>query len=359
VRSRERMSAMSEDELLFRELLEEENEEEVNEEKNEEEVKRLKSERLRQQKATWIRNKRKNPEYKAAEQAAEHLRKQELQELQEAIKESKPESGPFTDGFFIPFPKKILDPTDPNLRLTINTDLYSEGYAVVGATDEGLRFMETKAVKNAVNKVPHDRMHINETTTDEYRRIEGVPSDWIERLLPWIRMWTNPDVRGRICAETTIMRISQGAIYQSLHMDSAVITEDIWNADRDGFGEKNKKAQYEHMPLEILVALTDDCVTRVCPKSQWVTFMTQEEYAAIEFFGRIPIRLKKGQALIFHPNLVHSGTIPYYKEFDVKIHSKIMAPLEDNDNWVPVEWQSNGTYPISRVLPTTRQDKFY
>jgi hypothetical protein len=332
-------------------------------------AKLVKEARRREQIKAAVNKLRSNPDYRITQNKLQNerlkaakLSAEKAESLMSSINNSRPSEGFFTDKCFIPWPDKILDPADPNFKRLVESEICDIGYAVINITPQGLQFIEDPFVQFAIATNPVKQMYITDKISDPFRRIMDKDPSWIARACPFLTHWTNDVVQGRLCTETTLMRVNQGDTFQRLHMDSDLIRDQIFSENGHGYKRENIVDRYEHIPMEILFALTDDCVTRVCPYSQWIGLMSDEEYERILRIERIPIRLKRGQALIMHPNLVHSGTIPYYRPFDCKLHSKIMAPemseTSNTERWVPVNWERNATYPLELMLPT-RQDVFY
>jgi hypothetical protein len=261
------------------------------------------------------------------------------------------------NGIKIEYYKGVLDPNDPDLFGTIHDYLARDGYTVVGPTIEGLEFIKTKEVQEKMNSKLSDCIQSSYGFYDEARRIEYLDKDdnWILEMCGWLEPWL--DKGGTFGKEISLMKVCQTARVQALHMDSEPMKDrSIWKTDKRGWTRDQLRDAELIFPVEILVALNDNCVTRVCPGSQWVSVMTDAEFNEYLPFVRGEfIKLRKGEVLIFHPNLVHSGTNAMYNGFDIKVHGKIIESRGQQEaNWLPVHWDANTTYFIERYLSAER-----
>ena len=65
----------------------------------------------------------------------------------------------------------------------------------------------------------------------------------------------------------------------------------------------NKDLSENKYPLSVIIALEDNTVLRILPKSHKLFDVSQDQKEVAE----VILNLKKGQVFIFHPNLIHSG----------------------------------------------------
>jgi hypothetical protein len=290
---------------------------------------------------------RKDDEVRNAEAA-------KLKEKYHLDKKSSP--GAFTNGVTVKDPKIVLDPLDPELEAKIQQHVkFGEGYIVVNTTKEAKRFMARADVQQKVNSILEHAVAGTDIFYDDDRRIEWLEENWVLAMCPYLSKFI--DRGGKFATEVSLMKVEQTARMQALHMDSDLLKINIWRDGRTGFSANDMKSDYEHCPLEIIVALTDNCITRVIPNSQWVGLMTDEEYARFQPAQSSAMKLKKGQALIFHPNLIHSGCMALKSDFDCKVHAKILAGSKGK-KWIPFKWNKNETYFIDTHLPKERRGAF-
>jgi hypothetical protein len=292
------------------------------------------------------RKRRKQEHVRDAENAAKRAK---------FARQKKEKPGIFTNWVKVKDPDVVLDPLDPKLMEKIQEHVkFGVGYTVVDITKEGEAFLKRPDVQAKIYSTLNDTVTANKMYYDDDRRIEFLEDNWVEIMCPFL--CTLIDLGGKYAREVSLMKVEQTARMQALHMDSEPLRTQIWRDNRTGFTVDELKDEYDLCPVEIIVALTDDCITRVIPNSQWVGMMSDEEYANFQPAISLPIKLKKGQALIFHPNLVHSGCMALESDFECKVHAKILAGK--GNKWIPFKWKKNETYFIDSYLPKERLDAF-
>jgi hypothetical protein len=271
------------------------------------------------------------------------------------------EGGMITEGIHIDeYPEeKKLDPKDETFFDDLNSCLFAGlGYAYVKGDKDAMDYISE--VEHALaGKLDFSILK----TRDEFdpnRRGSYKPIDWVLKLCPWVKTLIEK-YGGRIEDEVSLMKVGPTAQVQDWHMDSGVIPKKIWKNKRVGFGEENLKEPLKYMPFEIIIALSDKCITRWAPGSQWLSVMSDEEYEELRagFCSKVDV-LHIGDAFVFHPNLIHSGFLPLLKHHECKLHAKFVCDDDSSkrSQWIKAPWERDGSYLVRDCIPKKRRHCF-
>jgi hypothetical protein len=259
-----------------------------------------------------------------------------------------------TSGLYIGYPDVVLDPSASNIMELIWNEVFRIGFAFVGIAPAALALINSTSVQSKLLMNGAKKIYSKKNVDDDERVFVKGENSWMLTLCPYLEALTS-DSAGGCFVDTTVMRIGRHARLQDLHMDSGPVPPDVWEPTAvrvpgTGFTRAMLKDEYKYMPLEILVALNDDAVTRVCPFSQWINSLSDFERSVLQMFERRAIRMGMGVVMISHPNVVHSGMSCMYGLHDFKIHSKLRAQ-EGATGWVPAPWTQNSTFIAADTFP--------